>query len=62
MDLLVAAVKEQSKTVVLVTHNLEYLPLGDKLFYIKDGLLNDNVTASQIVNNLGPLLTKEAKS
>lgn len=62
MDLLVAAVKEQSKTVVLVTHNLEYLPLGDKLFYIKDGLLSDNVTASQIVNNLGPLLTKEAKS
>lgn len=62
MDLLLDAVKKQSKTVVLVTHNLEYLPLGDKLFYIKDGQLDEKVSASKIMANLGPLMQKEAKS
>lgn len=62
MDLLVDTVRKQSKTVVLVTHNLEYLPLGDKLFYIKDGVLTSSLSAAEIMTNLGPALKAEAKA
>lgn len=61
MDLLADTVKRQGKTVIMVTHNLEYLPLADKLLYIKDGELTDNMTASDVISNLGPVLQAEAK-
>jgi ABC-type lipoprotein export system ATPase subunit len=37
MNLLVKAQKELKRTVILVTHNLEYLPLSDTQLYILDG-------------------------
>lgn len=62
MDLLVDCVKAQNKTVVLVTHNLEYLPLADKILYIKDGQLSENMTVAQVMASLGPVLKAGAKS
>jgi len=43
MNLLVKAQKELKRTIILVTHNLEYLPLSDTQLYILDG----NLTASR---------------
>jgi putative ABC transport system ATP-binding protein len=60
MDLLMACVKERSKTVILVTHNLEYLPLGDKNLFIKDGILTEGLSNEQIIANLSAGLAKEA--
>lgn len=33
--------KELLRTIVLVTHNLEYLPVADKLLLIEDGMVTD---------------------
>jgi len=37
INLLVKAQKELKRTIILVTHNLEYLPLSDTQLYILDG-------------------------
>lgn len=37
MDLLRSAQRDSGRTVVLVTHNIEYLPYADHLLHIKDG-------------------------
>lgn len=37
MNLLRSAQKDNSRTVILVTHNMEYLPLADHLLHIEDG-------------------------
>lgn len=37
MDLLQRFQKENNRTVILVTHNMEYLPLADHLLHIEDG-------------------------
>ena len=37
MNILVNCQKNLNRTVVLVTHSLEYLPLGDNLMHIQDG-------------------------
>lgn len=46
--------KEINRTIVLVTHNLEYLSLGDKLLLIQDGALiemkNDDI--HKVTSNL----------
>lgn len=41
MDLLLKCQNEFKCTIILVTHNLEYLPLADNLLHIKDGRLQD---------------------
>jgi ABC-type lipoprotein export system ATPase subunit len=41
MDLLKKAHSEQRRTVILVTHNMEYLPLADHLLHIEDGKVKD---------------------
>lgn len=41
MDLLVKCQNEFRCTIILVTHNLEYLPLADNLLRIKDGKVED---------------------
>lgn len=47
MNLLHSAQKDNSRTVILVTHNMEYLPLADHLLHIEDGhvevLRHDNI-------------------
>lgn len=37
MDILRSCQEELKRTVILVTHNMEYLPLADKLLHIEDG-------------------------
>jgi ABC-type lipoprotein export system ATPase subunit len=37
MNLLRSAQKDNSRTIILVTHNMEYLPLADHLLHIEDG-------------------------
>jgi ABC-type lipoprotein export system ATPase subunit len=37
IDLLRACQSEHGRTVILVTHNMEYLPLADHLLHISDG-------------------------
>lgn len=39
MGLLRSAQKENSRTIILVTHNMEYLPLADNLLHIEDGIV-----------------------
>lgn len=41
MDLLVNYQSELGRTIILVTHNLEYLTLADHLLNIKDGTMKD---------------------
>jgi ABC-type lipoprotein export system ATPase subunit len=41
MDLLKKAHSEQRRMVILVTHNMEYLPLADHLLHIEDGKVRD---------------------
>ena len=47
MNLLQKANKEQGRTIILVTHNMEYLPLANHLLHIQDGtvqtLVGDNI-------------------
>ena len=62
INLLVKGQKELKRTIILVTHNLEYLPLSDTQLYILDG----KVTASRrgqkmpedIMNSLKTQLVK----
>lgn len=46
--------KELLRTVILVTHNLEYLPVGDKLMSIDDGVINEiaNNDINSVTNKL----------
>jgi ABC-type lipoprotein export system ATPase subunit len=39
INLLLSIQKDLKRTVVLVTHNIEYLPLSDKQLYVHDGYL-----------------------
>jgi putative ABC transport system ATP-binding protein len=41
MNLLKHFNKNLNRTIVLVTHNLEYVPLGDKLLFIQDGIVTE---------------------
>lgn len=42
IDLLRYFNKDLKRTIILVTHNMEYLPIADKLFTIQDGNLTEN--------------------
>lgn len=37
MELLMSCQRDLGRTIILVTHNLEYMPLADKLLHIEDG-------------------------
>lgn len=41
MDLLRTAQQEGQRTIILVTHNMEYLPLADHLLHIQDGQVQE---------------------
>ena len=41
MSLLHTAQAKENRTVILVTHNLEYLPLADHLLHIQDGVVEE---------------------
>ncbi len=44
MNILRQEQRESKRTIILVTHNMEYLPLADSLLHIKDGVV-------QVMNN-----------
>lgn len=46
MKLLHSCQTEFKRTVILVTHNMEYLPLADNLLHIQDGVLEQNQRGS----------------
>jgi putative ABC transport system ATP-binding protein len=55
MDLLLKLNKEEGKTVLMVTHDLEYLKYANKLFHIVDGKLVeefDSKGAAKLAGNL----------
>jgi ABC-type lipoprotein export system ATPase subunit len=41
MDILRTAQRDNNRTVILVTHNMEYLPLADHLLHIEDGQIQE---------------------
>ena len=45
--------RKYGKTVIIVTHNAEFSKLGDRVFYIKDGLLD------RITENPNPMTPEE---
>lgn len=54
IELLRTLNKDFGRTIVLVTHNLEYLSLGDKLLLLEDGVVNEmkNVDIHKTTNQL----------
>jgi ABC-type lipoprotein export system ATPase subunit len=46
MDLLRVCQQDLKRTVILVTHNMEYLPLADHLLHIEDGQVTELVNES----------------
>ena len=54
MNMLLNAQNEFRRTVILVTHNMEYLSLADHLLKIQDGVLEDiqSEDIDQVVDNL----------
>ncbi len=71
MDLLQNCKDEFKRTVILVTHNMEYLPLADHLIHIEDGLIEDmqdddigkttKVLMDQLKNRVDNLLKTKGK-
>ena len=43
MSLLEECRRDYARTVILVTHNMEYLPLADKLLHIEDGQVKETM-------------------
>lgn len=68
MALLQSYNRDLKRTVVLVTHNMEYLPLADRLIKINDGVCqemqNDDVshTTKSLIKDLGDRIDKLAES
>ncbi len=55
MDILRKCQSELKRTVILVTHNMEYLPLADQLLHIEDGELV-KMEHNSIVNTTNALI------
>jgi len=53
--------KEQGKTIIMVTHDLEYLKFANKLFHIIDGLLVEEFDGKNISKATKSLRCKKGK-
>lgn len=68
MDLLSKSYSESLRTVILVTHNMEYLPLADHLLHIQDGKLQElkhdtiEATTNQLMKDMKNRIDRLAKS
>lgn len=61
MGLLKSLSKDEGKTILMITHDLEYLKYANRLFHIIDGLLaeeSDGKNAEELVKKMG---TKKGK-
>lgn len=56
IDLLQKLNQERARTIIMITHNLEYLPLADRTIMIKDGLID------KITERTGPALKQPQKA
>jgi len=66
MDLLLKCQRELNRTIILVTHNIEYLPLSDTQLYMVDGKITQsgkgqNVPMTEIINSLKSELAELSK-
>ena len=57
MGLLQQSQHDLGRTIILVTHNMEYLPLADKLLHIEDGKFKE-MSAGSIQKTADELLTE----
>lgn len=57
MNLLERCQTELNRTIILVTHNMEYIPLADHLLHIQDGRIEEMVS-SDITATANQLLTQ----
>lgn len=57
MDLLEKCQTELFRTIVLVSHNMEYIPLADHLLHIEDGRIIETTKNVDIANTADKLLT-----
>lgn len=60
MELLQNIKEEYKHTVILVTHNMEYLPLADKLLHIQDGVLEE-ITSDNVQERTDKLIEDTRK-
>ncbi|HPT66182.1 MAG TPA: ABC transporter ATP-binding protein [Candidatus Woesebacteria bacterium] len=61
IGLLVSLNKDKGKTIVMVTHDLEYLKFANKLFHIIDGELVEQFDNAEAIKMSGSLRTKKGK-
>lgn len=67
MQLLKSFQSELKHTIVLVTHELEYLPMGDRLFHIQDGYVSSIIgkdiraATDQLMDSMKQRIDKLAK-
>ncbi len=60
--------RDLNRTIILVTHNMEYLPLSDHLLHVQDGhvqeMQNDNIqqTADTLIANMKKRINNLAKA
>lgn len=68
MDLLRACQTDFKRTVILVTHNMEYLPLADHLLHIQDGLIEElqhgsiQATTDSLMNDMKERISRLART
>jgi ABC-type lipoprotein export system ATPase subunit len=68
MDLLKYCQQQLHRTIILVTHNMEYLPLADQLLRIEDGhvegMRSDSITetTNQLLREMQQRISRLAKS
>lgn len=62
MNLLSRCRTEAGQTIILATHNLEYLPLSDNQIFVKDGQVKQNFGTAKLPSDLLTQMWKNAKS
>jgi len=68
MDLLQKCQTDLKRTIILVTHNMEYIPLADHLLHIEDGrvveMMNSDITitANQLLDDMKQRIDRLARS
>lgn len=62
MDLLVACQKDLKRTVILVTHNIEYLPISDKQLYMLDGRVSEATRGQKMPSDILDSLKHQVES
>jgi putative ABC transport system ATP-binding protein len=61
MELLQKCKSELGRTIILVTHNMEYLPLADHLLHIQDGLVT-RTTQDEDIRTIANGLLRDMKN